>query len=126
MKTGKRHEPPTSSQDRSTMNILFVCTRNRLRSPTAEAVFERHPDCRVIAAGTDMNSPTPVTGDLIEWADAICVMEKVHQRRLMNRFGRLLQGRRIIVLGIPDNYRYMQPELQDILKRRVCRALDLT
>ncbi len=49
--------------------ILFVCSENRLRSPTAEAVFSKYEGVEAIGAGTNADAETPVTGDLIEWAD---------------------------------------------------------
>lgn len=53
------------------MNLLFVCTENRLRSPTAEAVFSNYPGIQAIGAGTNLDAETPVSGDLVEWADVI-------------------------------------------------------
>jgi predicted protein tyrosine phosphatase len=51
------------------MNPLFVCSQNRLRSPTAEAVFSAYPGIKAISADTSTDSDVPVSGDLIEWAD---------------------------------------------------------
>ena len=34
------------------LRVVFVCTQNKLRSPTAEAVFSRHPGWQVASAGT--------------------------------------------------------------------------
>src|SRR5690606_42155956 len=62
------------------MRILFVCSQNRFRSPTAEAVFAGLEGLEVASAGLNSGAPTTVTGDLIEWADVIMVMEKTHLR----------------------------------------------
>jgi predicted protein tyrosine phosphatase len=43
-------------------------------------------------------------------------MEPVHRQR---RFGPKLRDKRLVVLGIPDNYEYMDPGLIRILKQRV-------
>lgn len=59
------------------MNILFVCTRNRLRSPTAQSVFASHPEVTALSAGTNRDADTPVSGDLIEWAEVVVAMETV-------------------------------------------------
>jgi len=101
------------------MRVLFVCSRNRLRSPTAEAVFSNRSGVEALSAGTAPDAETPVSAELIEWADTIFAMEAVHRRRLQSQFGRLLENKKIIVLGIPDRYQYMDPELVAILLNRI-------
>jgi predicted protein tyrosine phosphatase len=101
------------------MKVLFVCSRNRRRSPTAEAVFGRYLSVEALSAGTSPDAETPVSADLIEWADLVIAMESVHRRRLRDRFGPLLKTKKIVVLGIPDNYEYMDPELMRILEDKV-------
>ncbi|MGB0561107.1 MAG: low molecular weight protein tyrosine phosphatase family protein [Spirulinaceae cyanobacterium] len=105
------------------MNLLFICSKNRLRSPTAELVFSAYPGIEAIAAGLNADSTTPVSGDLIEWADLILVMERSHQQKLNQRYSALLKGKKVAVLGIGDRYAYMAPELIAILKRRVSKYL---
>jgi len=60
-----------------------------------------------------------VTEKLIYWADLIFVMEKKHKERLMEKFGSQARGKRIITLDIPDEYRYMDPALVEILETSV-------
>ena len=103
------------------MNLLFVCSENRLRSPTAEEVFSQYPGVEAIGAGTNSDAETPVSGDLIEWADAILVMEKSHRNKISKRFRKQLQGKKVAVLDIPDNYDRMDPDLVKLLKARVPR-----
>lgn len=43
------------------MNLLFVCSENRLRSPTAEAVFCKYAGVNAIGAGTNGDAETPVS-----------------------------------------------------------------
>lgn len=105
------------------MNLLFVCSENRLRSPTAERVFSGYSGVTAIGAGTNADAATPVSGDLIEWADIILVMEKSHQKKVAAKFSELLRGKRLVVLGIPDVFEYMQPELVSLLKDRVHRHI---
>lgn len=107
------------------MNLLFICSKNRLRSPTAEAVFSEYPGIEVIGAGTNADSETPVSGDLIEWADVIFVMERSHKRKITQQYPSLLKGKKVAVLDIPDRYPYMAPELIAILKRRVAQYLPI-
>lgn len=107
------------------MNLLFVCSENRLRSPTAEAVFSKYPNINAISAGTNADAETPVTGDLIEWADVILVMEKVHKNKISKKFSGLLKSKRLVCLEIPDNYEYMQLELVKLLEAKVPRYVRL-
>ena len=106
-------------------NLLFVCSENRLRSPTAEAVFSAYVSIEAIGAGTNADAATVVSGDLIEWADIIFVMEKSHRNKISKKFSESLKGKRLIVLGIPDDYDYMDPSLVSLLKARVGRFVNL-
>jgi len=95
--------------------ILFVCSQNKLRSPTAEQVFSEIPGLDVLSAGTNHDAVTPLSSELVEWADKIFVMENMHREKLQKRFRSSLKGKKIICLGIPDNFSYMDPELVAIL-----------
>lgn len=101
------------------MRVLFICSRNRLRSPTAEQLFANWPGVDSDSAGLAMDAEVTLSSEQVEWAELIFVMERVHQRRLQQRFGALLKGRRVVCLGIPDDYQYMQPELVELLQRKV-------
>lgn len=101
------------------MNLLFVCTQNRLRSPTAEQVFADWPGVETASAGLGNEAEVPVSPELLEWADIVFVMEPVHRARLAQRFKPHLKRARIVCLGIPDNFDFMQPELVELLKRKV-------
>lgn len=107
------------------INLLFVCTENRLRSPTAEAVFTEYAGIYAISAGTNADAETPISGDLIEWADIIFVMEKMHKTKISKKFPSLLKDKRLICLAIADHYAYMQPELVQLLKLKVAQHIDL-
>jgi predicted protein tyrosine phosphatase len=104
-------------------NILFLCARNRLRSPTAEQIFCSRKDLEVLSAGLNSDADNQVTGDMISEADIIFVMEKAHRRKLQQKFGKYLQKTRIICLDIPDNYKFMQPELITLLNIKVAPHL---
>lgn len=98
--------------------ILFLCSRNKLRSPTAEAIFADHPTIEVDSAGLSSDAEVPLSEDQVEWADLIIVMEKIHRNRLNLKFKSALAGKRIVVLNIPDDYDYMDPKLITLLKSR--------
>ena len=106
-------------------NLLFVCSENRLRSPTAEAIFSEYEGVQAIGAGTNNDAETPVSGDLIEWADIVLVMEKSHRNKVSKKYKELLKDKRLVVLDIPDNYDCMQPELIQLLKAKVSRVVRL-
>ena len=105
------------------MNMLFICSQNRLRSPTAEQVFSAHPGVNVASAGTNNDAETPVTSELIGWADLIFVMEKAHRNKLQKRFKSDLKNAKVICLEIPDEYEFMDEELVRLLKLKVSRFL---
>jgi predicted protein tyrosine phosphatase len=107
----------------ATRRVLFVCSRNQLRSPTAEQVFSDWPGIEVASAGTDPGADNPVTPELLEWADIIFVMEKAHRARLSRKFRASLKSQRVVCLNIPDNYEYMAPALVTLLKATVPRYL---
>ncbi len=105
--------------------VLFVCSQNLLRSPTAEHVFAALPDVETMSAGTQATAPTPVTAELLEWADVVVAMESGHREWLRERFADVLADQPVFVLGIPDRYAYMDPGLIELLKARVRESVPI-
>ena len=103
--------------------VLFVCSQNRLRSPTAEQIFSSRTDIEVSSAGLDDSCGNPVTPELVECADIIFVMERSHRNKLQKRFKPHLKRARVIVLNIPDDYEFMDPLLVRLLEARVPQHL---
>ncbi|EKS9796414.1 MULTISPECIES: low molecular weight protein tyrosine phosphatase family protein [Burkholderia] len=97
---------------------LFICSRNRLRSPTAEAVFAAWPGVETDSAGLAPDADTRVSAEQLDWADVVFVMERAHKARLAAQFGVHLRDKKIVCLDIPDRYAYMQPELVTLLERK--------
>jgi predicted protein tyrosine phosphatase len=95
--------------------LLFICSRNRIRSLTAEKLIEPIPGYQVRSAGTQPGARVVVTAGHLGWADLIFVMEKSHLSRLRRKFPGALEGKEVVTLNIPDEYSYMQPELLDEL-----------
>lgn len=104
-------------------NLLFVCSRNQWRSPTAEALWRKRPGFNARSAGTSPNARKPIGAADISWADVIFVMERKHQNRLQAEYARLLEHKPLHVLDIPDDYRFMDPELVDMLEDTVAAYL---
>jgi len=96
--------------------LLFVCSRNRWRSPTAEKIFHDVDGIQARSAGTETGARIKVTAGHIGWGDIVFVMEKKHLRRLQEKFADELAGRRVICLNIPDDFQFMQPELVSLLE----------
>ena len=104
-------------------NVLFICSQNKLRSPTAEAVFAGFPGVDVASAGLNKDADVPVGPELVEWANLIFVMENTHRNKLAKKFRAHLKRARVITLDIPDDYDYMDPALVRLLKAKVTRFL---
>jgi len=101
------------------IRALFICTQNRLRSPTAEQVFSTWPNVETDSAGLGNDADVKLSAEQLAWASKIFVMEKAHRNKLSQRFKAHLNGKPVICLGIPDDYDYMQPELVALLEARV-------
>lgn len=97
-------------------NVLFICSRNQWRSPTAEAIYKRRPDTHVQSAGTSPNARIKLNAKLVLWADVIFAMEKEHREKLIEKFPLETMEKDIIVLDIPDEYEFMDPELVELIK----------
>ncbi len=113
------------SLDPQPHKLLFICSRNRIRSLTAERIFGRLPGIQARSAGTQPNARIVVTEGHIGWADLIVFMEKSHLNRVRQKFPDALEGRRIVTLHIPDDYQFMQPDLIDELHAKVSQHLAL-
>ncbi len=104
-------------------NVLFICSQNKLRSPTAEQVFADWPGIETSSAGTNRDAENPLSAEQIEWADIIFVMEKAHRSKVQGKYRASLHQKRLICLHIPDDYDFMDPGLVELLKAKVPRHL---
>lgn len=99
--------------------LLFVCSRNRIRSLTAEEVFREIGGLNVRSAGTQPGARILINEKHIRWANTIFVMERSHLAKLQSRFLEALEGKAVVVLDIPDIYDPMDPELVSDLWSKV-------
>lgn len=106
------------------LKLLFVCSRNRRRSLTAEHHFAKTAGWQVRSAGTQPEARVPLTAGLIQWADVIFFMERSHLNRASLRFQEALSGKPTEVLNIPDDFEYMDPDLVDELEAAVALYFD--
>ena len=105
-------------KDNLVKNILFVCSQNKLRSPTAEQVFGSWPDIEVSSAGTNKDAENPLSAELLEWADIVFVMERTHRSKIQGKYRSALKDTRVICLHIPDDYDFMDPALIRLLQAK--------
>ena len=99
--------------------LLFVCSRNRWRSPTAEHIFSQWENLECDSAGLAPDAEVHLSSEQIDWADMIFVMEARHRKKIHDRFAFNLESTRLIVLGIPDKFSFMDPSLIAILEEKV-------
>jgi predicted protein tyrosine phosphatase len=95
-------------------NLLFICSKNQWRSPTAELLFKNNPIHVARSAGTNNKARIRVTQKMIDWADVLFVMERKHCNVIRERF--IISGQPVIILEIPDDYQFGDAELMEILK----------
>ena len=105
--------------------LLFVCSRNRIRSLTAEKLFEGFTLYQVRSVGTQPDARIVVTEGHLGWADIIFCMEKSHLSRLRRKFPEALQGKTVVCLHIPDEYEFMDPDLLDELRAKLSGHITL-
>ena len=101
------------------LNVLFVCSRNQWRSPTAEHLYRNDARVQVRSAGVSQSARRLVTIRDIEWADLVMVMETKHFQQLRKRFSEAINSDCCHVLDIPDEYEYLDSELIALIRQSV-------
>tara|TARA_Y100000052_G_scaffold26906_1_gene32883 strand:- start:4588 stop:5019 length:432 start_codon:yes stop_codon:yes gene_type:complete len=110
--------------DTTTLNVLFVCSKNQWRSPTAEYTFANMEGVSARSAGTARSARHQITLADVRWADLIFVMEDKHASRIKADFRQDVAHTPIHVLDIPDDYQLMEQELIDILRASVTPLIE--
>lgn len=105
--------------------ILFVCTAAERRSKTAEDLYRDDERYEVKSAGVAKFAAERLTLDLLLWADRVFVMEEDRHRLQIRHDFPWAQLPRIEVLDIEDRWPRGDPELVDLLTRRLKRYLGL-
>jgi predicted protein tyrosine phosphatase len=106
-------------------NLLFICSRNKIRSLSAEKLLTGVPGYRTASAATQPGARAVVTAGLLRWADIIFCMEKGHMQKLRERCSGDLAGKRIVTLHIPDEYEFMAEDLIDELRAKLAGHLEV-
>jgi protein-tyrosine phosphatase len=100
------------------MNLLFVCGRNKWRSPTAARLYQNDERVSVRSAGMSAKSAHQISVQDLEWADLVLVMEQNYKAHILGIY-RDYKLPLIEVLDIPDEYEYMNEELISMIKQSV-------
>ena len=105
------------------MKILFVCSANVDRSPTAEYIYKDRAGLEVKSAGTACYAQKPVNKELVQWADAILCMESRHKRYIVEVFANIISNKMIDILNIKTLIRgevceYRHPALIEIIREK--------
>lgn len=99
-------------------NLLFVCTVAMQRSPTAASIFENSSKYNAKYAGVHPSAEINISKEAIRWADVIFVMEPFQEEFISKNFPDS-DGKKIVILDIPDKYYKNDPELISILKKKL-------
>jgi predicted protein tyrosine phosphatase len=100
--------------------ILFLCTANVDRSPTAADLYAGDPRYEVRSAGLAPFARVPVDRELLNWADRVFVMDEKregHRTLLRVRFPDV--SRQVVDLDVEDLWRRGHPQLVRLLRRRL-------
>ena len=109
----------TAGRHLKVQKLLFICSRNKIRSLSAERLLDGIPGYEVRSAGTQRTARIVVTEGHLGWADTIVCMEKSHLRQLRERYPEALRGKVIITLHIADEYQFMDEALLDELQAKL-------
>ena len=112
----------------SKVDYFFVCSANKLRSPTAEHVARRMGYTADSAGAVEQWAIRPLTIAAILRAKRIVCMEQFHLdivaehvKRELGRPAWLRLQPRTECWDIPDDYDYCQPELIKLIELRIGR-----
>lgn len=106
------------------MNVLFICSANKLRSRTADDYFSsKYPAINFYSAGTNHKTcikegTTLLEEWMMDWADVVYVMENKHKNEIGKHVGSKY-NKKIVVLNIPDDYNYYQKELIQLFESKL-------
>lgn len=111
----------------TTLKVLAICSANRCRSITLEAMLNATPGCEARSAGTH---PIPagrsITETDLRWADHIVVFEREHVRAIKRRFRSLFTTLHVVNLDIEDRYAPFDPALIEQLKDTLAEHWGIT
>lgn len=99
--------------------LLFICGKNKMRSPTAENIFADYKDIETRSAGIESDAVNILCSEDLLWADIIFLMETSHKIKLLKQYKKYIKNQKVVILNIKDKYKFMDKKLIDILKEKV-------
>ena len=99
--------------------VLFVCSRNRRRSLTAETIFKNEAAWDIRSGGTEESARIKVTAGHLGWADVIVVIERRHKERLWQKYPEELAAKPCVCLFISDDFEFMDANLIELLREKM-------
>jgi predicted protein tyrosine phosphatase len=106
------------------INVLFVCSRNQWRSPTAEKIYENDDRVNARSRGTTRSAVKTITASDLAWADVVMAMEEKHRRRILADFPGGSRFKAVHVLDIPDDFRFMELDLVNLINTAADPIID--
>jgi predicted protein tyrosine phosphatase len=91
---------------------------NKRRSATAERIYRDDARLEVRSAGTKPDANRRIKEQDLRWADIVFAMERDQKQRISEEF-RDMELPWIEVLEIPDDYEFMDPRLQKMLRHAI-------
>jgi predicted protein tyrosine phosphatase len=98
------------------LKILFVCGKNKWRSPTAAMIYRTDPRVSVRSAGVSDTARRKISERDLDWADLVLVMERRYMRRIHAQFRLRNAFPPMECLDIPDDYEFMDEELITLIR----------
>ena len=99
--------------------VLCVCSAGLLRSPTAANALhsEYGYNTRAVGVAEDY-ALVPMDIVHIHWADELVFVEQKVYDQAWSEFKDVLKDKKVVVLAIPDNFEWNDPELVAIIKKQ--------
>jgi len=101
-------------------SVLFVCSQNKMRSPTAEHVA-RLKGLSADSAGTDPNAVRHLTAEMVDNAENVVCFEWSHYEKVVEL--RPSRAKDVLMWNMPDEYDYCDPLLVRMLERLIENVL---
>lgn len=101
------------------IRALFLCSDARARGPTAAQIAAQWTGIKADSAGISNTADDLLSTEQLDWASIIFVMEPRQKMRLAAQYPDEVRGKQVISLDVPDHYSFMQPELVELLTRKL-------
>ena len=116
----------TNRNQGDTKKVLCVCTAGILRSASISTVLTQEYGYNTRVVGCDPNALCHIEWQHVAWADEIVCANEEHKEYILERFNDYLgdgeDRNKIIVLGIEDIFKYMEPDLVHLINIRYDNA----